>query len=61
MRCVVKLLVEIEALDDPAARKAFRAVAQDLADAAQAKGSLRELKLIEDRTGRLIDKWEEAQ
>lgn len=61
MQCVVKMLLEIEAMDDPAARKIFRAVSASLLDAAEGKGVVRELKLIEDRAGRLIDKWENTK
>jgi len=41
MRCVVKLLLEVEALDDPAARKIFRAISTDLVDAAEGQGLVR--------------------
>ena len=58
MRCVVKLLLEVEAMDDPAARKAFRAITENLLPADEGRGVVRELKLIEDRAGRLIDKVE---
>ncbi len=59
MKCIVKMLVEIDVLDDPAARKKFREVAADLTDTVEGQGIVRELKLIEDRSGRLIDRWEE--
>lgn len=58
MRCVVKLLLEFESLDDPAARKAFRGVAGKIMESIEDAGTVRELKVIEDRTGRLIDKWD---
>jgi len=61
MRCVVKMLLEIEALDDPEARKAFRRVAQGVLQAVASEGRIRTLKILEDRTGRPIDRWEGAE
>ncbi|MCX7015012.1 MAG: hypothetical protein NTW86_21075 [Candidatus Sumerlaeota bacterium] len=61
MRCVIKLLVEIEAMDDPAARKVFRRVSDGLVQAVGDAGRIRSLKIIEDGVGRPIDRWEGAE
>jgi hypothetical protein len=60
MKCVIKALVELEALDDPAARKLFRGIAGRIVQAAGENVEIRSLKIVEDGTGRQIDKWEDA-
>ena len=60
MKCVVKALIELEALDDPAARKVFRGVAEGIVQAIGDNVEVRSLKIVEDGTGRQIDKWEDA-
>jgi hypothetical protein len=58
MRCVLKMLVDIEAMDDPAARKVFRQVARSAVEAVGDAGRIRDLKIVEDGVGRPIDRWE---
>ena len=61
MKCVIKALIEIDALDDPAARKEFRGIAAGIVQSVGDKAEIRLLKIVEDGTGRLIDKSEERE
>jgi hypothetical protein len=58
MQTVVKILIALEVPDDIAARQRFRQVAAALAPAFPADGEVRDFKLVEDGTGRLLEKWE---
>ncbi|OPZ07069.1 MAG: hypothetical protein BWZ10_02897 [candidate division BRC1 bacterium ADurb.BinA364] len=58
MRWVAKMLVEIEALDDPEARKIFREMAAGIVEAVGERGKIRALKLVEEGEGRLLDTWD---
>jgi hypothetical protein len=59
MKTVVKLLLEFDVPDDPAARKKFRQVVEALRPCLPADGEVRDFKMVEDGNGRLLDKWEE--
>jgi len=58
MKTIVKLLIEFNVPDDPAARKRFREVVQALQPSLPPTGEIRDFKMVEDGTGRLLDKWE---
>lgn len=60
MQTIVKVLIAIEVPDDIAARQRFRQVAGALVPAIPAGCEVRDLKMVEDGTGRLIDKWEKS-
>ena len=58
MRCVVKMLLDVEALDDPEARKIFRRIGEGVVRAVESQGTIRTLKIVEDGSGRPIDRIE---
>lgn len=58
MRTVVKILMAFEAPDDPAARRKFRDAVEKLTPHLPEDGELRDFKMVEDGTGRLIDSVE---
>jgi len=58
MKCVIKALIEFEAMDDPAARKSFGGIAEGIVQSVGENAKIRSLKIVEDGTGRQIDKWE---
>ena len=55
MRAIVKLLMAIEAPDDLAARQRFRKIAATLEPQFPEDCEIRDFKIVEDGTGRLID------
>ena len=55
MRAIVKILMAIEAPDDPAARKRFREIADTLEPLFPEDCEVRDFKVVEDGTGRLLD------
>ena len=59
MKCVIKLLLDVEAMDDPHARGIFKGLAQGITRAIGDTGQIRALKIVEDGQGRLIDNWSE--
>ena len=58
MKTVVKILISFEVPDDPAARWKFREVVEGLKPYLPADGEVRDFKMVEDGSGRLLDKWE---
>lgn len=58
MKVTVKLLMDFQVPDDPAARKKFREVWAALEPALPKVEAVRDFKMVEDGTGRLLDKWE---
>ncbi len=58
MRTIVKILLTLEAPDDPAARRRFRELTKALEPHIPADVEIRDLKMVEDGTGRLLDTWE---
>ena len=58
MQTIVKILMAFEVPDDPAARQRFRQVVAALTPALPADCQVRDFKMVEDGTGRLLDKWE---
>ena len=58
MRTVVKILIALEVTDDPAARGKFREVVAALEPHLPVDGEVRDFKIVEDGTGRLLDRWE---
>lgn len=61
MKTVVKILMEFDVPDDPAARAKFRQVVGALAPHFPEDAFVRDFKIVEDGKGRLLDKWEELQ
>ena len=55
MKAIVKILFEIEASDDPAARQKFKKIAQALEPHIPADVSVRSFKLVEEGSGRQLD------
>ena len=55
MRTVVKILLAFEAADDLAARKRFREVVSAFEPALPSDCEVRDFKMVEDGTGRLIE------
>ena len=60
MRTIVKILMAVEAPDDPEARRRFREVVEALQPSIPENCEVRDFKMVEDGTGRLIDKWEKT-
>lgn len=58
MKAIVKLLLELDVPDDLAGRRKFREIAAELAPRFPADAGVRDFKVVEDGSGRLIDKWE---
>ena len=58
MKTIVKMLLAFDVPDDPAARQKFREVVAQLESAIPRDAEIRDLKMTEDGTGRLLDKWE---
>ena len=58
MKTVVKLLMAFDAPDDPAARRRFREIVKALEPHLPKDCQVRDFKMVEDGTGRLLDKWE---
>lgn len=58
MQTVVKILMTLEVSDDPAARQRFRQVVAALVPALPADCEVRDFKMVEDGTGRLLEKWD---
>jgi hypothetical protein len=58
MKAIVKILMAFEVPDDPAARRKFREVLETLKPALPADCEMRDFKMVEDGSGRLLDKWE---
>jgi hypothetical protein len=58
MKTIVKILLEIDVPDDLAARRKFREAAAQLAPHFPADAVVRDFKIVEDGTGRPIDKWD---
>jgi hypothetical protein len=58
MQTIVKILMAIEVPDDPAARQRFRLVVAALVPALPADCEVRDFKMVEDGTGRLLEKWD---
>ena len=56
MRAVVKILLTFELPDDIAARRKFRQVLEALEPHLPPDGEVRDFKMVEDGTGRLLDK-----
>jgi hypothetical protein len=56
MRTIVKILIAFDVPDDPAARMRFREVAAALVPHIPPGCEVREFKMIEDGTGRLLEK-----
>jgi len=56
MRTVVKILLALDVPDDPAARMKFREVATALVPHIPPGCEVREFKMVEDGTGRLLEK-----
>ena len=58
MKTVVKILMTFEVPDDPAARRRFGEVVEALKPNLPTDCEVRDFKMVEDGTGRLLDKWE---
>ena len=58
MKTIVKILISLETPDDPAARQKFREVVAALKPHFPTDGEVREFKMVEDGSGRPLDKWE---
>ena len=58
MKAIVKLLLAIDVPDDLAGRKKFREIAAQLAPLFPPDTEVRDFKIVEDGTGRQIDKWD---
>jgi hypothetical protein len=58
MRAIVKILLAVEAVDDLAARKKFREVVSALEPALPPDCEVRDFKMVEDGTGRLLENRE---
>jgi len=56
MRTIVKILMAFEVPDDLAARKTFREVAEALKPHFPENCEVRDFKMVEDGTGRLLEK-----
>jgi len=54
MKTVIKILIEMEVPDDPAARARFRQVCETLEPAIPENWNVRDFKMVEDGTGRLL-------
>ena len=61
MRTVVKILMEFEVLDDPAARMRFRQICETLEPAIPSEWRIRDFKMVQDGTGRLLAKSERSE
>jgi hypothetical protein len=61
MQTVVKILMNFEVSDDPAARQRFRQVVEAIEPVLPEDCEVRDFKMVEDGTGRLLEKWERAQ
>ena len=61
MRAIVKILLAFEVPDDPAARRRFRDLARALEHDLPTDGEVRDFKMVEDGTGRLLATWPEAE
>lgn len=60
MKTVVKILMEFESPDDPAARMLFRKIQEQLEPAMPQDWHVRDFKMVEDGTGRLLAKSERS-
>ena len=58
MKTIVKILLELDVPDDLAGRKKFREISAELAPHFPADACVRDFKIVEDGTGRQIDKWD---
>ncbi|MFP4382133.1 MAG: hypothetical protein ACLFUS_16650 [Candidatus Sumerlaeia bacterium] len=58
MKAIFKLLMAFEVADDPAARKKFQQVLAQLEPYLPENAEIRDCKMVEDGTGRLLDKME---
>jgi hypothetical protein len=61
MRAIIKILMALEVPDDPAGRRRFREVVDSLEPYLPADAELRDFKMIEDGTGRLIENFERSE
>jgi len=61
MQTIVKILMAFEVSDDPAARKRFGQVVEAIEPALPEDCEVRDFKMVEDGTGRLLEKWERAE
>lgn len=60
MQAIVKILMQYEATDDIAARKRFRQIVESVKPALPEDMDIRDFKMVEDGTGRLIAKEEQG-
>ncbi len=58
MQTVIKILLNYDAPDTVAARKRFREILADLQPHLPEDCDLRDFKMVEDGSGRVIEKWE---
>ena len=56
MKAVIKILLDFEAVDDPDARRKFEKVVEELLPHFPSDCEIRDFKMVEDGTGRLLDK-----
>ncbi len=61
MRAIVKILMALEVPDDPAGRRRFREIVESLNPYLPPDAELRDFKMIEDGTGRLIENVERCE
>jgi hypothetical protein len=58
MKVVAKILIDFDETDSIAARKRLRDLADSIIPLLPAEGRLRDFKMVEDGSGRLIEKIE---
>jgi len=58
MQTVIKILLNCEAADTVAARQRFREIVAELRPHLREDCTLRDFKMVEEGSGRAIEKWE---